>query len=246
MIQAIIIDSREPSWIQDLKFGDIPKVVTLLDYGDLWAVCDDGATLIVERKQPDDFLNTLRDDRLFPQLARMVEPRLDSQATGKITHWPYLVITGNLSCGPDGKVITDGRTTGWDYRSVWGALLTAQEMGVFVVFTASELDYESAVLRLGQRMRDSAFKILPARPPQTLGVEGGILTSLPGIGIEKVIPILDACTGVGWALEALTDDESQIPGIGAITKRRIRQALGLEEKGLQLSVTTRKDGKNAT
>jgi len=216
----------------------------MLDYGDAWAVCDDGATLIVERKTPEDFLNTLRDDRLFPQLARMVATRLDSQAAGRITHWPYLIITGNLSCGPDGKVITDGRLTGWDYRSVWGALLTAQEMGIFVEFSASELDYEAAVLRLGQRTRDSAFKILPARPPQTLGVEGAILTSLPGIGIEKVIPILNACNSVGWALEALTDDESQIPGIGAITKRRIRQALGLEEKGLQLSVITRKEKDN--
>jgi hypothetical protein len=58
VITAALVDSREPQWMQSLTFGGVPTVVTLLDSGDVWAVTDDGHTLMIERKTPSDLLNT--------------------------------------------------------------------------------------------------------------------------------------------------------------------------------------------
>ena len=81
-ITALMIDSREPDNIKSMKFPNIPTTVTMLDTGDILAVTDDGHTLIIERKTPDDFLNTLKDERLFPQLPRMTEARNEQLSAG--------------------------------------------------------------------------------------------------------------------------------------------------------------------
>ena len=55
-ITAVVIDSREPEWVQNLKFGGVPTTVATLDFGDLHVLCDDDTTLIIERKQQTIFL----------------------------------------------------------------------------------------------------------------------------------------------------------------------------------------------
>jgi ERCC4-type nuclease len=181
MIVAAMIDSREPSWVQSLTFGGIPTVVQQLDAGDVHAVTDDGCVLMIERKTPDDFLNSLQDERLFPQLTRLVENRLDEQAVqGKLTTWPYLMITGQFERDSHGKIVTPGRQTNWSWDAIQGALLTIQEMGVFVVQCGSDMDFEAAIMRLGKRSRDPEFKLLPPRVPNILGAGAAILASLPG------------------------------------------------------------------
>ena len=88
MIQAVIIDSREPEWVQSLTFGGVPTTVMAMDECDIKAVCDDGATILVERKTSDDLLNTLKDDRLFPQMNRLSELHVDQMLHGeKSTCW---------------------------------------------------------------------------------------------------------------------------------------------------------------
>ena len=72
-ITSAIIDTRgEPDW----DFG-CPILKMQLDAGDVMATCSDGATVLIERKTPGDFLSTLAAGRLFPQVERMV----------KITPW---------------------------------------------------------------------------------------------------------------------------------------------------------------
>lgn len=245
MITGVMIDSREPEWIRLSQFG-IPTMVTLLDYGDLWASTDDGAMVVVERKTPSDLLDSLKDDRLFPQLARMIEKRCDDQAfVGRLTQWPYLMITGGIQPGANGMAVADGRITGWHYSQVQGALLTVQELGVFVTYCAGDVDYKEAVLRLGKRERKPDYKILPAKAPNVIGESGQILASLPGIGIEKVIPILEESGGrLAWALEDLSHPkENHFRGVGPKTKEGIRQALGLLD-GTYLKVVNVEDKRN--
>ena len=110
MITALFIDSREPLWVQELQFGDAPTTVTQLDAGDLMAACDDGAMLLIERKTPEDLLNTIKMDRLFPQIQGMLLH----------TRWAYLVITEPLLHGPNGEVVTRQGNTGWKWASVQG------------------------------------------------------------------------------------------------------------------------------
>jgi ERCC4-type nuclease len=220
MITSVLIDSKEPPNIQALRFNGIPVMVTSLEVGDLWATTDTNHILIIERKTPNDLLNSLRNDRLFNQVAAMVEKREDS------TFYPYLVITGHISYNMQGTAITPLGVTGWNYNAVMGGLLTVQEMGVPVLFSPD--DYEDCVIRLGKRSREEAV-IKPLRPSKHLGDGAAVLLSLPGIGPEMLNRIWEESNGcVALALTILSDlnIESSVP---KATRIRIRKALGLTE-----------------
>ena len=230
-IIAVMIDSREPEYFQKLKFGGVPVMVDMLNTGDVQAITDDGHTLIVERKTLSDFLNTLKDDRLFPQLARMVETRNAQILAGEtVTSWAYLVITDPITADHNGKVIEPGRgVTGWSFASVMGMILSIQELGVFVIFANGQLDYEDSILRLARRSRAPEMRIMPARIPNVLGPKATFLSGLPGVGIDRVQDILDWSNhNVGHALIGLTDMEIKSP-IGLSVRRRIRDLMGLAE-----------------
>src|SRR5687767_10750731 len=98
-ISAVLIDSREPDWVKALTFGSVPASVQLLPHGDLTVCCDDGNILLIERKTPDDFLSSHRDERLFEQLSLMKE-------RGN-TPWCYVMVTGEFQRGQNDKVITE-------------------------------------------------------------------------------------------------------------------------------------------
>jgi ERCC4-type nuclease len=221
MITAVIIDNREPKWIKELKFNGVPVSHTILDSGDIWCSTDDGKMIVIERKTPDDLLGSLKDERLFVQMVGLAELR-------KTGNWPYLMITGELACGPMGKVITSRGETGWEWSAIQGALLSIQEMGVFVTYAKSDTDFEAAVMRLGNRERNEKMLVPPARLGKVLGLQAGFLCGLPGIGPDKVSAVLTECGTPAWALVALTDATSKIPGIGEGIKNNIRYALGLQ------------------
>lgn len=230
-IQAIMLDVREPDWIKHLTFGSVPTAVVQLDYGDIHALTDDGCTLVIERKTPEDLLNSLRDDRLLPQMARMVKPRLDEQASqSSFTTWPYLVISGMLYRGPNGKVFTGERgATGWNWDAVQGALLTIQEMGVMIAFAGGDEDFEACVIRLANRKRD-AIKLIPPRPPMIVGPGATFLASLPGIGVEHSMRLLEWSGNIpAHAIAGITDLEIDCP-LPTATRKRVRAMLGLKER----------------
>jgi hypothetical protein len=231
MITAVMIDTREPQWVQSLTFGGVPTAVLELATGDVHALTEDGCTLMIERKTPEDLLNSLRDDRLLPQCARLVETRLDEQAAcGAFTSWPYLVISGLIYRGPGGKVFTGDRgSTGWSWDALQGALLTIQEMGVMVVFCGEDADFEKCVIRLANRKRD-AIKLIPPRPPSIVGPGAAFLASLPGVGIEHTLKLLEWTNNQpGHAIAGITDLEIECP-LPMATRKRIRAMLGLREK----------------
>lgn len=219
-LTGVMIDSREPSHILNLKFGGVPKLQLALDCGDLWVATDDGAMLVIERKTPADLLGSIKDGRLFQQVA----------AIRQKTKWGYVMITGVLAHTLDGNVICDNRTTGWRFDAVQGALLDVQEMGVAVVVCQSDQHYEEAVLRLARRERGEEKAIAPRVQPHVLTEAEKILISLPGIGLERAGLILGEFGSVAHGLAWLTWQESieQIPGIGEITKENVRRALGLK------------------
>ncbi len=254
-ITAVLIDSREPNWIKSLKFSGLPTAVTMLETGDIQAVTDDGCELLIERKTPDDFLNTLKDDRLFPQVARMTEKRNAQLIAGEIpTVWSYLVITDPLTSNRDGKVITQRGVTGWSFSAVMGAILSIQELGVHVVFCNGDNYFEDCILRLGRRNRSpemliahpkeklvinelldeeiiSKFKINlpPARIAKMLSDQGNVLLGFPGIGMDTVLEILTWSNGnLSHALSGLTDLSIPAP-IGTQRRKNIKTLLGLED-----------------
>ncbi len=183
----------------------------------------------MERKTSTDLLSSLSDERLWHQLAAM---RAKSE-------WSYLVITGTLQPSGAGTTITDRGETGWKWASVQGALIRAQECGVVVVHTASDADYEGTVLRLCGRTRSPELVLKPVRTPAVLSPGEQVLASLPGIGLDKAQALLAGLDTAAWALAELTDMRSktvrglhgEVKGIGDVTKRRVRQALGVPDEG---------------
>jgi ERCC4-type nuclease len=219
-ISAIIIDSREPDWVKQLNFGDIPTSVQLLEQGDLMAASNDGELILVERKTPDDFLNSLKSDRLMLQLANMLT----------VTRWAYLMITGEFKLGVNGEVVTS-RVTGWNWDAVQGAILSIQEMGVYVVHCQGDEDYEAAIIRLGNRDRSKVAPVPPAKQPHVYTQAEAVLAALPGIGFKRLKPVLDAGGGSpAWAIALLTnlDEVEKFPGVPYGDRQRIRNVLGLK------------------
>jgi hypothetical protein len=252
MITAITIAGNEPEWIQKLPFGGVPKAIDGNPAArDLTAITDDSCILAVERKTATDFLNTLKEDRLFPQLARLAEMRIAQQRVDeKLTYLPYLIITGSFLPGSNGKVVADGRETGWGFEKVQGTLLSIQEMGVFVVFANGDLDYENTILRIGRRNRETPMKILASRPAKMLGPKFDFLAGIDGIEVGYAEKILAwSSDNVAHALSGLTDLEVKAP-VPINVRKRFRDMLGLcegenlEIVGTQASAPVRADLKH--
>lgn len=230
-IAAIQIDQREPAWAQQLTFGGVPTIVTLLPAGDYLVATDDGCLLGIERKTASDFLNTLRDDRLFPQLQRLHET----------TPWAYLAVTGDLRCGPDGKTWADGRETGWQWSSVDGAMLSVQEMGINILHVASDYDLEAAIVRLANRSRQP-MRLSPIRDVVMVSEGEGILAALPGIGPDRAATLMEYHDTPAQALSYLTlprhydpmGELTDVPGIKEGIQFQVRRALGLTQLNMWL------------
>jgi ERCC4-type nuclease len=217
-IVSVIIDSREPDWVKGLRFGGVPTAVSPLDAGDFLIATSDNCLLGIERKQSDDLLNTLKQERLFPQMVKLRE----------LTQWAYLLIHGPFYPGPDGKIITE-RQTGWEWAAIQGALLTIQEIGVNVVFAPTDLDVERTIIRLAARNREGP-RVLPPRQPNVWGPGEAMLGALPGIGLEKIEALLEHCGTPAWALfHLVSDTEEHIPGIGPAIRAGVRRAIGLDD-----------------
>lgn len=218
-ITAAFIDSREPVHMQGLKFGGVPVAVTTLDCGDAWIACDDNTLLCIERKTPSDLLGSIKDCRLFQQCVAMRQK----------TEWAYLLISGVLAHSLDGHIVTENRSTGWRLDDVQGALLSVQELGVAVVTCQSDSHYEDAIIRLARRERGETKVIQPRTQARILTAQEQVLTSLPGIGLERAGALLgrfgDASHAIAW-LTWLNSLE-EISGIGDRTKEGVRKALGL-------------------
>lgn len=235
--KAILIDSREPEWVQALPFDGALKMVTALEFGDVWLTTEDDTLVCIERKTPADLLGSIKDNRLFAQCAGMRSK----------TPWAYLIITGPLTADRTGKIIADGRPTGWEFASVQGALLTCQEYGVSVVMCQSDADYEATVLRIANRKRDKERILEPNSQPRLMTHAESLLTSLPGIGPERATDLLkkfdrsaDALTWLTWQ-----DTILAVAGIGKGTKSAVRKALGLADDE-ELFVMTPPDYANAS
>ena len=231
MITAIMIDSREPDYFKNLKFGSVPTMVTMLETGDVQAVTDDGCTLIFERKTLADLLNSIADKRIFMQLARMTEiPNAQRRAGELVTQYCYLIVTDPITCTHDGKVIEPGRgVTGWTSAQVMGAILSIQELGVFVYFCNGQSDYEKSILSIGKRNRSPETYISAPRPAKMLGPKFDLLAGIPGVEIANGQKILEwSNDNIAHALVGLVDLDVPAP-IPFSTRKRFRDLLGLQE-----------------
>lgn len=122
----ITIDSNEHAHHKEhkKKFENMGMLclVKPLSY-DFEVACPDGAILKIERKTPRDFLDSLKDGRLFNQAVDLVGG--------------YIVIEGAFSRLYDGCVAWDvgiiRDRTNWSWHSLQGSLISLQEMGITII-----------------------------------------------------------------------------------------------------------------
>lgn len=222
MIKSIIIDSREPKWVQQLSFCGARKAVMEMEFGDLWITCEDGQILVIERKEPEDFIGSMISNRLIRQAAGLAGLR-------KGGLWPYVMITGELNPGPNGRTWVNGTLHDIQYAAIQGLLLSIQELGVFTYFAKNSQDLEEACIRLSNRNRDDILK-LPAVKRQGKRQNSGeeLLSGLPGISTELAHLILSESKSAAKALEMLTTGE-YLSKVGSKKRIKIRECLGLKD-----------------
>ena len=142
MIKSVIIDSREPKWVQRLPFCGAKKAVMEMEFGDIWLTCDDGQTLVIERKEPEDFIGSMITHRLIRQAAGLAQLR-------KGGLWPYVMITGEINPGPNGRSWVNG-----DLREIH-----CEEWLEFIRGIAVFGGYEVVILDMGDQIEEW-FQIL--------------------------------------------------------------------------------------
>lgn len=213
----LLIDSREPPHIlSQIKkypaFKDYSVVSQELPCGDVWL--NDGE-VIVERKTVPDLLASIADNRIFNQANEMRQ----------LTEWCYIVITDPLMWNDKDKIIG----TDWHFRSVQGALLRVQELGVCVTHAANEQDFPGTLAWLLSKEREKIVTIWPRKFGIPMVIGEKIISSLPGLGQEKTSQLLTKFGSVIEVLLCLVNDDCdlQVAGIGKKTRQNIRQALGL-------------------
>lgn len=216
MIRSVLVDSREPIEIQGLHFGAAPVSVQALPCGDAMLATDE-AMILVERKTLADLLASIADGRLLAQAAEMV----------RVTPWCYLVIEA-IPQVMSGLVHVNGRATQWQWTSVQGALLTAQEIGVSPVWIEAG-HYAETLTWLATRSRgpvrtERKREAIMASPAEIA------LTGLPGISDVRAQALLKHCGSAAWALVYLTgNSDHHVPGVGPATIQGVRAALGIPD-----------------
>lgn len=129
-ILAIRLDSREPAWVKELRFGDVAKTVEPLETGDAEVWLESGEILLIERKTVEDLLLSIKDGRLFEQASRLAEIRMQQQLSGKrLTTFPTLLVTGHMYQSQANRLVTERGETQWHWESVNSALMSLQEVG---------------------------------------------------------------------------------------------------------------------
>jgi hypothetical protein len=221
-IMFVEIDANEPQWI-DRQFGNIITERKSLKTGDYILWRDDGIKIMFERKATNDLLGSIADNGVFAQSARMAEMVSPSL-------WAYVIVTGEIQSANDGtsRALTEGRgVTGWNFRSINGALQRFQEIGLLVAFGADDTLAQD-MITIAERNK-SGILIHPKREFALISPEAAFLAGIPGIGEKRAVEIAKRAAGnLSHALIWLTDTDAGDKGWVAI-KSKAKAFLGLAD-----------------
>jgi hypothetical protein len=201
--------------VGDVQILDAP--LDTLGRADLVVACADGAMLGIVYLDQVALLSAIRTKELAGRLI------------GVKQRWPwaYLLLGFLPAVSADGRLRnTAGASAGWAWDAVQGALLTAQEIGVGVLYLQHADHLERTIGQLARRDRGPA-RALPLRDGLFYSEACQILMGIPGIGESKADALVAQCGSAAAALQALTDDSMSLPGVGPETRKAARAALGL-------------------
>jgi len=201
-------------------------------------MCADG--ILIQRKSGTDLANSIPGLKVI--LARMLDacPRC------------YLAPVGHFERGHDGKLLVDGRSTGWDYNAYLGAFESWSFHGGHVLspFAASEVEFVERLVTLDKRLADSMTEALAlTKPTEELAQHPKAplirtLLTFPGVGEALAVALVEWAP-TGWeCIMALTHfamlkSDNKPGGLGKGTITKCREHLGIPEDtyGLGLYIT---------
>lgn len=214
----VMIDARQPELLDHLGYDNATVLRTSLQAGSLNVLTPDGTLLVIERVPVESMAHAVRTGTLIDRCAAMRQ----------LTSWAYLIIVGDLMSNKKGKAIINGKDTGWDWRSMQGALATVQELGVIVLSCANDDRLSELVVTLAKHERGPA-RLKPVREALFITPDEALLLAIPGIGEAKVAELLAQSGSAALALISLSNPAYALPGIGPKTIAGARQALGLPD-----------------
>ena len=217
-LMTVLIDSKQPDVLSHLGYDGVTPLRVPLAAGSLNLIAHDGALLAIERLPVESLTMAIRRGTLSDRAA----------ALKALTPWAYLVLVGDLASDRKGKAIIAGQPSGWEWRSVQGALATLQELGVVVLSCASDNQLGDLLVTLARRDR-GPVKVAPPRETLFTTPAEQLLCAIPGIGEEKAEQLLTEYPSAAWALIALTNPDYAPKGVGPKTIASARAALGLHD-----------------
>jgi len=208
---TIIIDTREantaPKIVKGLKELGAEIQLETLQKGD-YIVSDQVA---IERKTVHDFVYTLTRRFLFEQLFKLKE----------VYSKPFILIEGYLPIVYKFSKIQPA--------SVWGAMFALAKQGINMIHTNSykeTTDFLYVAARQEQIIEKRRPVIHPIKPAETLqDQQVFFLASLPVIGREKAISLLESYQTPMNALLNVDNWKKEAYGLGPIITERVRQVL---------------------
>jgi ERCC4-type nuclease len=208
---TIIVDTREASAAPKIIKGLIEQGAEIrtqaLEKGDyiLSDLC------AVERKTVHDFVYTLTRRYLFEQLFKLKE----------VYTKPFILIEGYMPIVYKFSKIQPA--------SVWGAMFALAKQGINMIHTNSykeTVDFLYTAAKQEQIVEKRAPVIHPIKLTQTLQDQQiFFLASLPNIGREKAISLLDSYQTPMNALLNVDSWKKEAYGLGPIITEKVRQVL---------------------
>jgi len=208
---TIIVDTREasaaPKIVKGLKEQGAEISLQALERGDyiLSDLC------AVERKTVHDFVYTLTRRYLFEQLFRLKEVYVK----------PFILIEGYL------PIVY--RFSRIQPSSVWGAMFALAKQGICMIHTSSyreTVDFLYTAARQEQVVEKRAPIVHAMKKTETLAdAQVFFMASLPNIGREKAVSILNSYQTPMNALLNVDRWAKEAYGLGPVITERVRQVL---------------------
>jgi len=213
---TIIVDTREAAAAPKIVKGLIEQGAEIrtqaLEKGDyiLSDLC------AIERKTVHDFVYTLTRRYLFEQLFKLKEVYVK----------PFILIEGYLPIVYKFSKIQPA--------SVWGAMFALAKQGIYMIHTNSHketVDFLYTAAKQEQIVEKRALIVHPIKKTETLAdAQIFFIASLPNIGREKAVSILNSYQTPMNALLNVDRWAKEAYGLGPIITEKVKQVLNAPYK----------------
>jgi len=202
----IFVDSREPDRIvQRLKSLGIDVYVRHLELGD-YLVKHSVYEVVVERKEVNDFINSIIDGRLFRQ-CHFISAKYPLS---------ILAVIGDVDRALENREISRSAVIG---AMISVAVKNVQGQIVPLIFKNEE-DFCLALKSIDTSLSEGDLKILPKLKKHE-NPKVAMLTAIPGIGEKKAEKLLEHFGSIQRIANASISELKRVEGIGEKKAREI-------------------------